>query len=250
MSNLSDIGFPAKGDEEINSMIISVLDSAVEMKCPDGFYLRFSDPSGSELYLQGNPQQEMIGFNPHFAGASRRGVSLVRSIARETSELDGAYLAAVGPDGGGPLPGALEFIFDVPDFRVSEQTDLPARAVVQLTAFASDDFRLLHGTEELAVHPPAGKWEAGRFIPPGLKELLSDPGTDIRQMRPVAKMTGTVRSWELKRNGVTGREFYWILIETEGGEVDVVVDPRYVPEEPSVGQIAAGHFWLSGRLVG
>ena len=240
MSNLSDIGFPAKGDEEINALIISVLDTAVDMKTDKGFYLRYSDASGSEIYLQGNPSQEMIGFNPHFAGVSRRRVSLLAAIERETSELDGAYHAASGD---------LEFIFDVPDFLITKRADLPAEADIQLTAFGSNDFKVFEDDADLASFAPAGSWQRDRFIPPGLKELLSDPNTDIRQMRPVAKITGTVREWELKRNELNGNSFYWILLETEGGEVDVVIDPQYVPVEPSKGDLVAGHFWLSGKII-
>ena len=243
MSNLSDIGFPAKGDEEINAMIMSVLGDAVEMKCESGFYLRFSDPSGAELYLQGNPAHEMIGFNPHFLGRSRRQVSLLRSISRETSELDGAYHAS--SSGGADL----EFIFDVPDFLVGKKETLPAPAEIQLTAFGSDDFKLFDDEEELVRQAPAGSWVKSRFVPPGLKELLADPSTDVRQMRPVAKITGEVVEWELKTNTLNGNRFYWILASTEGGEVDIVIDPRYVPVEPVVGNLVAGHFWLSGKIV-
>ena len=240
MSNLSDIGFPVKGDEEINTMIISVLDGAVETKIEEGFYLRFTDPSGSELYLQGNPSHEMIGFNPHYAGTSRNNVTLLQGIARETSELDGAYHAAAG---------GVEFIFDVPDFLISRVGSLPTDAELQLTAFGSNDFAVLGDEAGLAALAPAGSWEKNRFVPPGLKELLADPATDIRQMRPVVKMTGTVKDWALKTNEVNGNKFYWILAETEVGEVDVVIDPQYVPNEPAKGDHVAGHFWLSGKIL-
>lgn len=241
MSNLSDIGFPAKGDEEINSMIMSVLDGAVEQKCENGFYLRFSDPSGAELYLQGNHSHEMIGFNPHFNGKSRRKVSLLHTIVRDTSELDGAYHAAAEQ---------CECIFDVPDFRMFKVDAMPCPVEIQLTAFGSNDFTLLGDEGALAAHAPAGQWQPQRLIPPGLKELLSDPQVNMSQMRPVAKITGRVREWELKENKVNGNRFYWLLVETEGGDVDVVIDPVYVPDEPVAGNVVAGHFWLSGRILG
>jgi hypothetical protein len=242
MSNLSDIGFPAKGDEEINAMIMSVLEDAVDIKCDGGFYVRYSDPSGAELYLQGNEGQEMIGFNPHFAGESRRTLSLLRGIPRETSELDGAYHASA--------EGGHQLVFDVPDFRATMVGEFPSEALVQLTAFGSNDFKLLKDEAELAAHHPANSWEPSRFVPPGLAELVADPATDFGLLRPVAKITGTVRDWELKANLINGNRFYWLLVETEGGEVDVVIDPQYVDREPVNGDIVAGHFWMSGKLLG
>lgn len=249
MSNLSDIGFPAKGDEEINSMIMSVLDHAIEQKCENGFYLRFSDPSGSELYLQGNHSHEMIGFNPHFNGKSRRKTALLHTIVRDTSELDGAYHAVADPSASDATQGSYDFIFDVPDFRLFRPDSMPCVTEVQLTAFGSNDFKLLTDEAALASNTPEGTWQPGRFIPPGLQDLLKDPSANMSQMRPVAKITGFVKEWELKVNQVNGNNFYWFLVETEGGEVDIVIDPVYVPQEPVVGNIMAGHFWLSGRIT-
>lgn len=249
MSNLSDIGFPAKGDEEINAMIVSVLEGAVELKCENGLYLRFSDPSGSELYLQGNHSHEMVGFNPHFSGKSRRTVALLHTIARDTSELDGAYHAVANPSEADASLGDHELIFDVPDFRMFKTGAMPCIVTVQLTAFGSNDFTLLEDAAAVAAHVPAGTWQPGRFIPPGLKDLLADPSVDLSQMRPVARITGTVMEWELRRNVVNGNRFYWILADTEGGEVDIVIDPVYVPKEPQAGNLIAGHFWLSGRII-
>jgi len=97
MSNLSDIGFPAKNEQDINNMISHVLEHTETINCPGGFYLKFSDASDAEIWLQGNSEQELIGFNPHFAGKSRRLVGLIEAIKRESSELDGAYHAWANP---------------------------------------------------------------------------------------------------------------------------------------------------------
>ena len=79
MSNLSDIGFPTPDEQAINEMIMHVLEVTKPIECSHGFYLKFSDESGAEIYLQGNFQQELVGFNPHFAGKSKRKVGLTRS---------------------------------------------------------------------------------------------------------------------------------------------------------------------------
>ena len=79
MSNLSDIGFPVQSEQDVNVLITETIKYVESIRCPQGFYLRFSDSSGAEIYLQGNPEQELIGFNPHFDGKSSRKVSLSKT---------------------------------------------------------------------------------------------------------------------------------------------------------------------------
>src|SRR5215213_9300368 len=116
MSNLSDIGFPVQSDEDVNNMIIKVLPFAKNIECARGMYLKFSDESGAEMYLQGNFDQELLGFNPHFAGKSRRSVGVTTLIERDASELDGGFYAWANPrEEAGGLTGDYPFVFDAPD---------------------------------------------------------------------------------------------------------------------------------------
>ncbi|HLM62548.1 MAG TPA: hypothetical protein VK308_17230, partial [Pyrinomonadaceae bacterium] len=149
MSNLSDIGFPAKNEQDINNMISHVLEHTETINCPGGFYLKFSDASDAEIWLQGNLEQELIGFNPHFAGKSRRRVGLTRTITRESSELDGGFYAWANPTNEAvEISGDYPFIFDVPDFRTIEQISFPQVCEIQLTAFASNDFKIFADEKE------------------------------------------------------------------------------------------------------
>ncbi len=61
--------------------------------------------------------------------------------------------------------------------------------------------------------------------------------------------TGIIKQFEKKRNELTSEEFYWLLVDTLGGEVDVVADIRYFEKEPVVNGILQGQFWLSGQLI-
>jgi hypothetical protein len=53
----------------------------------------------------------------------------------------------------------------------------------------------------------------------------------------------------MKRNQRTKANFYWFLVETLGGEIDVVADPKLIASEPQLGGVVSGQFWLSGRLI-
>jgi hypothetical protein len=251
MSNLSDIGFPTPDEQAVNEMIMHVLEVAKPVKTSRGFYLVYTDSSGAEIYLQGNFNQELVGFNPHFAGTSRRRVGLTGLIERDSSELDGGFHAWANPPDAASEAGDYPFVFDVPDFRAAELSEFPKVAEIQLTAFASNDFKIFESEEDYQASQESElKYASKMFVPVGLFAFdESDTSVDLSVVRPVGMFAGEIREFELKTNELSGEKFYWFLIETLGGEVDVVVDPKYVPREPQTGGIVSGQFWLSGRIA-
>ena len=252
MSNLSDIGFPTPDEQAINEMIMHVLEVAKPVKSARGFYLVYTDSSGAEIYLQGNFDQELIGFNPHYAGTSRRRVGLTRLIERDSSELDGGFHAWANPsEENGEMAGEYPFVFDVPDFRVVEIAEFPQTVEIQLTAFASNDFKIFDSEEDYqAAQESDLPYASKMFVPVGLFAFdEADGSIDLSVVRPVGKLAGEIKEFELRTNELSGEKFYWFLLDTYGGDVDVVVDPKYVAEEPKTGGIVSGTFWLSGRVV-
>jgi hypothetical protein len=251
MSNLSDIGFPTPDEQAINEMIMHVLEVAKPLKSSHGFYLIYTDSSGAEIYLQGNFEQELIGFNPHFAGQSRRTVMLTKAIERDSSALDGGFHAWANPPEGLGESGDYPFVFDVPDFRTFENSEFPHLCEIQLTAFASNDFKVFAGEEDYQNSQGSElKYASKMFVPSGLFAFDEKDGSvDLSVVRPVGMFAGEIREFELRTNGLSGEKFYWLLIETLGGDVDVVVDPKYVPDAPEVGGLVSGTFWLSGRII-
>ncbi len=252
MSNLSDIGFPTPDDQAVNEMIMHVLEHTKPIKSADGFYLIFTDVSGAEIYLQGNAQQELIGFNPHFSGKSRRTVRLTKSIERDSSPLDGGFHAWANPFDESSESGDYPFVFDVPDFRNVEVSELPQTVEIQLTAFASNDFKIFDTDEDYQKAQESELQYASKmFVPSGLFAFDENDGSiDLSVVRPVGVFAGEIKSFELKTNELSGEKFYALLIETLGGEVDVVADPKLIVKEPQIGGIVSGQFWLSGRISG
>ena len=251
MSNLSDIGFPVKGDEAINEMILSVMKNTQEIPCRNGFYLKFSDESGAQMYLQGNKDQELIGFNPHFEGKSRRKVGLIQAIERDSSELDGGFYAWANPENEDfENSGEYPFIFDAPDFRAVGHLEFPLVCAIQLIAFASNDFKMFESEEAyFASQDNEIRSAAKSFVPSGLFSFGEDEKVDLNVVRPIGMFTGEIKEFELKTNSLTNENFYHFLVETLGGEIDVVADAKLIPETPQIGGIVNGQFWLSGRLI-
>ena len=217
-----------------------------------GFYLKFSDASGAEIWVQGNKEQELIGFNPHFAGKSRRLVGLTEAIEREASALDGGFHAWANPGGEDvETSGDYPFVFDAPDFRLNEILQFPHTCEIQLTAFASNDFVIFTDAAAYdASQENELKYSSKSFVPVGLFAFdAEEESIDLSVVRPIGKFTGEIKEYELKTNGLSGKKFYWFLIDTFGGEVDVVADVKLISSEPQIGGVVSGQFWLSGKIA-
>lgn len=246
---MSDIGFPVKVQQDVNRIIENLLSVVKPTPCPQGAYYIYTDVSGAEMYLQGNLGDELIGFNPHFAGKSRRTVCLTRAIERDSSELDGGFYAWANPPDESGASGDYPFVFDVPDFRTNTNQRFPRVCDIQLTAFASNDFQVFAGEEDYyKSQETETKFAAKSFIPSGLF-LPDENATAIEPPRPIGIFAGEIKDYELKKNEFTGENFYWFLIETLGGELDVVADPKLVSSEPVIGGMVSGQFWFSGRII-
>ncbi|MDH3492694.1 MAG: hypothetical protein OEM82_04025 [Acidobacteriota bacterium] len=250
MSNLSDIGFPVENEQDVNKVIMDILPHLDAVPCPPhGFYYKFEDDSGALIYLQTNAAQEIIGFNPAFVAESRRLVEIEAAVTRDTSDLDGAFRCTNKHDEAGV--SEYPFVFDAPDFRVHDSTGLPATKTIGLTAFGSSDLEIYGSPEEYRSAAGDDLDLANKsFIPSGLYSFSKD-GEPIERDPPQAHaiIAGRITQWQKRRNGFTDEEFYCFVVESFGGFVDVVADPRLVKSEPNVGGIVKGSFWLSGKIV-
>jgi hypothetical protein len=249
MSNLSNIGFPVGNEDEFHDLIMKVVDLSREIVCPNGSYLVFSDVSGAELYVQAGRENSIIGINPHFSGKSRRTVFLTNEVERAESELDGAFhgWANATESEAGDYP----FVFDVPDFYANGDIQLPKAYSIQLAAFTTGEFEI-HESEEAYFQNQESdvKFASQSFIPSGLFNFGAEGGDqDITPPQAYGIFAGIIKDWELKTNEFTGEQFYWFLVDTLGGEVDVVADPILVAENPQNGGIINGQFWLSGKII-
>jgi hypothetical protein len=77
------------------------------------------------------------------------------------------------------------------------------------------------------------------------------PGDDYDQGQLIALafFTGIVKEVNVRRNEWNAEAFIWLLVDTFGGEIDVVADTRLFQTVPVVGGIIQGAFYLSGQLL-
>lgn len=246
-SNFSTIGLPIASEEDLNALADRIGPHAERLAAPGGEYFRWSDPSGAEIWLQVNANDELVGMNPHYAGRSSVRVGLTARLdSVGPSELDGSFHGWADPTGDAADSGCYPFVFDAPDYRLHEDLSLPAQKDVQVAAFAHE----INAFETVAAYDSSQtddlKYASQSFIPSG---LFAAAGGATVPPQARAIFTGHVLAAEEKINVLTGHAFYWALVETFGGTYDVVVDSSLLPGAPAVGGVISGSFWLSGVIA-
>jgi hypothetical protein len=247
-SHFSTIGLRVGSEQEMFDLANRVGPGAEPTRAPGGAYFRWADPSGAELWLQVNDDNELLGMNPHFAGVSAVRVRLTARVETGSpSPLDGMFHGWADPADGGDEDGAYPFLFDAPDARLHDGLALPAVVSVQVAAFAHE-VEAFDSPEAHATSQGDGpKFASQSFIPSG---LFNPQGADAAPPRAHAMITGHVLDAERRTNRLTGEPFYWCLADSYGGVYDVVIDPELLPDLPKVGGVVSGSFWLTGRILG
>ena len=247
VSNFSTIGLPVASGKDLTALANRIGPLAERLAAPGGTYYRWSDPSGAEIWLQVDANDELVGMNPHYAGRSVVRVGLTdRLAATGSSELDGSFHGWAAPVDEAADTGRYRFVFDAPDARLHEALQLPAHKDVQIAAFA----REVAAFETVAAFDASQtgdlKYASQSFIPSG---LFTSAGDSVVPPQARAIFTGHVLAADKKINELTGVAFYWALVDAYGGAYDVVIDSSLLSGVPVVGGVLSGSFWLSGRII-
>jgi len=247
-SQFSTIGFSITSGEDLAALATRVADRAERISTPRGDYLRWSPPSGEQLWLQISPAGDAMGMSAHFAGKSSIRIAVEAKVARPShTPLDGTFLAWANPPAGAETGGDYPFAFDCPDAATHLTLPLPATVTAQMAAFAQELSLYDSPGAYAASQAAAGATNASRsFIPSG---LISPTGTPVTPPEPHALIAGHVLEASTQVNTVSGLPFVWALVESVGGTFDVVIDPALLARSPEPGDVLSGWFWLSGRLL-
>jgi hypothetical protein len=242
-SHFSTIGLAIGTDAELIECVERVLPDTEKFETPHGTYHRWVDPSGAELWIQLNAENELVGVNPHFGGRSRVRVFLTHTLdTGNPNVLDARYHGWADPAKATPeCSGAYPFLFDAPDAACHLDQQFPSEVDVQIAAFAHD-IQVFANPKAFDAGQTGDSWHTSQsFIPSGLLGAANE-------RRAEASFNGHVMRVERRTNHLTGIEFVWCLVTSTGGTFDVVVDPELLPRVPNIGGVISGAFWLSGRI--
>ena len=245
-SHFMSIGFAIEADADLQRYMSNESISGAEFYAKAGRYVLWPSEHPSQLWLQLDNANNLVGINPHFAGRAMMRVKLENRLGRdEDYPLDGGFQgwADPAPDG---ATGAYPLVFDAPDFTLHSDLILPTVANVQLAAFAHS---VAAYPSEQAFHElqtSETRFAARSFIPSGLFGTDEEPD----EHPPAhAWFNGVVLETALLTNPVSGMAYRWAWVSTLGGEVDVVCDPNEVAGEIVAGGVIRVSGWPSGRIV-
>lgn len=244
MSHLSAIGFTFKNPEEFLRFVEGVANEGEMFSGPHGYYSRWSPGVGVELWAHVNPKRMLVGCGLHFSGCGEMRVSVTQTFPGARGGLDGSIYGWANPaDENNPYSGEFAFVAAVPNFdAVEEPLLLNPLVTVQIAAFAQE-IRCFGNDNVYYSLNPDSTTPISAFIPSWRQGMeASDPS-------PEAFCSGSILQTELRANPVTEREFYWMLVQTPGGTIDMVADPEIVRTKPTIGGIVQGTFWLSARVI-
>ncbi len=237
-----DIGFRIKSSRDLEQLAkLSLKLARKSYKTPYGYYLLYRDPSGAELWTQTDLKRNLIGMNPNYQGVTLQNVYLKKAFQRSNikTAMDGSLLAIYQND-----EVAFPFVFDVPNFLKSVPSSLPKLYSCNLVGFTQwmkcfkDAFAFLDYQKE--KEPGTPLLSAKSFLPVGMKNKSSG------EEEPYALLSGDVRKIYPRKNKLTRKTFYHLVVETLGFKLDVVVSSDKICRGLSVGNTIYGIFYLSG----
>jgi hypothetical protein len=246
-SHFSTVGFAVKTPEEFKALAERVLGQAEAVAAERGEYRLWAGSGGEELWVQLDEKGDIIGMSPHFSGKSRFKVGLQERVRRKGgTALDGAFYGWASPKTEALEDGEYPFVFDSPDAGTYSQLQLPGIAEAQIAAFTQqvksyDSPEAFEGSQSRQI-----KLGSQSFIPSG---SFTPGGGSNHTLQPEALITGYVAEAAVRRNSLTGVEYYWALVDSLGGRFDVLIDPSLLRAVPAAGGVLSGIFWLSGRLL-
>jgi len=247
-NHFTTIGLPVETEQDMLEVANGVVEDADVFEFEGGVILRWVSATGAALWILLDEDNNLIDVLPHFIGKSSFRVGLAGLLDRdEESPLTSTYQGWAEPADDDCESGTYPFVFDSPDVLGSSDITIPSIQTIQLAAFAYEIE--VYESEEAYVDSQSAetKMATRSFIPSGMFSIGDDRIEQQESPTAMGLLTGHILETQILHNDLTGRIFYWALVDSYGGQFDVVIDPEILGQrELRVGGILAGSFWLSG----
>jgi hypothetical protein len=243
MRNLAQIGYEVSSLEDFQALAEEAMRLGKSLRAGRNQYFLFSDSSGAQLWVQHNEDEEISGMNAHFDAKHWLDVELLHAQAYDERPMDGTFEAkslyrdpGLGPNAEFPI-----IAFDLPDAHLVPKVHLPAIAKVQLIGFARE-IHCYENIEDFRKANPSQPLE-------GLRPVEGDQ-SENSPISSLMRLDGLVMEAKEMYNAHSDRHYYWLLIKTSIGPLEVVGAKRSLPFLPKSGMIFDGHVRLSGKVEG
>jgi hypothetical protein len=245
--HLAALGIGSEVQEERQDQVKRILGtSQPHSKRGDNMTLRWTDPSGAELWIYVDKTGDMKSVQPHFSGGTKITLEIQEILERdEISPFDGGFIGLTQTGGTNPnLGGGFPIVFDCPDFPDVKEAFLTAKHEVELSAFAVELNAYADEGAFKEAQPEMKPLDLPTFIPAGLMGATQGETPTAH-----ALMVGALVEMTEITNELTGRPFNRFLMDTPAGPMVLIVEPDLMPEGIETGQVLQVGAWISGRIT-
>ncbi|MDX2158616.1 MAG: hypothetical protein SFW09_19115 [Hyphomicrobiaceae bacterium] len=267
-TRLHAIGFPCEMDRRTAEFIgTAALNAKRRIACAEGEYRIWRSPAGAEIWLHypsrdrpfsrtggsaGTPSGfdpigDLMGMTVVHAGASVMRMRLARVLrVSKDNPLDGTCVAMLGSQRSSDKP--IAFTFELVGYAETRHAT-GAEARVRVTALAQWVWAFAREDAYLAATPShrlIGKGAMAQAEPGMLPDApliyRPKPGT-------LWLVTGEVRRSVRLVNPVTRAPYYWVLLATDRGDIDLVASPDRIEGDVSDGHTLQAVVTTAGRII-
>lgn len=255
-STLSSIGFVFEDEAEFTAAMVGLAGEARErLPVEGGEYAIWRSRTGAEIWFQFAPgtegADEIIGLTPFFEGMSEIPVKVTGLVRRpDDTPLEGAFMAWIAPDqAASGSEGSYPLVFDAVDFAAHGTRPLPEVRRVRLTGFARE-ISAFASEEAYKDRTPPPTFPARSIVSMGMITAAVE-GRESDKLPPSSlfMLSGVVRGAGILTNEVTGRGFFWLVVESVDATFDILADPEVVTGDIVQGGTVQVTCVLIGRFL-
>lgn len=233
MNSYAAIGLPIRTHTDFTDYLAHLVDDGEIRLALLGMYIRWHTHHGAELWAQIADNGEILNVEPFFAGRGRLNLELLQRYDEDEA------LAMAGVFEGRIDQSTPSLRFDCPMYALNDDLILPSQQVVQATLFAHM-ITLFPDLDALLTTP----WSATFPSLAHPHDIAINPRSSALVM-----LTGTILQAALLNNPIGNASFWWILVQTHGGTVDIVCEPYLIEGSPLNGGVIQCLGQLSGAII-
>lgn len=262
-TRLHAIGFGCEMDRSTADAIAGIARlKGKRIVCAEGEYRAWQSPAGAEIWLHYprsnktseassqrpvEPIDDLKGITVFQRGSGTISMRVHRRMSwKPENALDGVCIAS--------LPAlrrkgrALPFVFEQVGYGV-EDPPTPFDARVQVAGLAHRVWAYDTEAEFLRAIPSRRLVARGSIVAMDPDEVAD--ARLIYRTKPGALwlVTGVIQKSIQLRNPLTDSPCYWLLVETERGNIDVVTNPGVIEGDVSIGHTIQTVVSMVGRIV-
>lgn len=251
MSHFSAIGYLVSTDEDYQQLLETVLPLATPHSTYQHLtYLRYTDPSGAEIWLCGdNATRSIVNMTPCFLSTTTQKVGINVVVSINNGEFgDGTAHGWIDvheyDEESGWGDGDYPVVIDIPDYL--NHTNSSQILSAHLTLFGEDvEMYADEAMFERSQEEQGLNFSSQFFAPMGMFKDEEEPSSPNATILASLKVLAS----EKRRNTLTNIDFYWCRVQTYGGEYEAVFPLDRFEDTPQVGSVIFGNYWLTGRFA-